>query len=691
MKDEENSKHELAAELTEARRQIRELKEITFNNKQTENSLTESEAQYRVLFETSPDPIIMYDLQGNIIMVNKQAAAAYGMSYPEEFMATYNNIMDILDDTDRNQAIDRLADLLQGNVIPKNTYKFLTRDGDCLIGEVNTSVIKDHHDHPRAFISIIHDVTLRRRMEVALLESERKYRLLAEYAHDIIFTMDSNLCFTYVSPSITRLRGFSVEEVMSHKLEDVLTPASWELAMKAYQAEMGIDTQETNDRQSTHILELEMCCKDGSTVWTETTLSLLYNEHNHFSGILGITRDISERKRVEAENKKLESQLFQAQKMESIGTLAGGIAHDFNNILAAIIGYSELALENISGPEKAKAEIREVLKAGDRAKNLVSQILTFSRQTKLTYSPLELPTLIKESLKMLRSVIPTSIEIRRDLIMSGLIMSDPTQMHQLMMNLCTNAAHAMDEAGGVLSISLHKDHIDIETARSLDIAPGRYLKLSVSDTGQGMPPEIMKRIFEPYYTTKELGRGTGLGLSVVHGIVKSHGGTITSKSAHGEGTTFDVYLPELELAMETPESKKEEAFPRGTERILYIDDEPALASLAEKILGGLGYEVTTVTSSLEALENFKAKPGQFDLVITDMTMPGMTGDKLAQKLMEIRPDIPVILCSGYSEHISAEKAESLGIRKFIMKPIQKKTMAETIKEVLGASSHRFQA
>jgi len=240
----------------------------------------------------------------------------------------------------------------------------------------------------------------------------------------------------------------------------------------------------------------------------------------------------------------------------------------------------------------------------------------------------------------------------------------------------------MDETGGVLSVSLHKDNIDAEIASDLEVSPGPYLRLTVSDTGHGMTPEVMERIFEPYFTTKELGRGTGLGLSVVHGIVKSHGGAIICKSASGEGTTFDIYLPELVLETKAPESTKEESLPRGTERILYIDDEPALANLAEKMLSKLGYDVTTLTSSLEALNIFKSRADKFDLVITDMTMPGMTGDTLAQKLMEIRPDIPVILCTGYSEHVSGEGAKKIGIRKFVMKPLEMKVLAKAIRKVL---------
>jgi CheY-like chemotaxis protein len=284
---------------------------------------------------------------------------------------------------------------------------------------------------------------------------------------------------------------------------------------------------------------------------------------------------------------------------------------------------------------------------------------------------------------MLRSVIPRTIEIRHDIIKSGLINSDPTQIHQLMMNLCINAAHAMDENGGVLSVILDTVHVN-DDASEPNIAHGSYLKLSISDTGHGMTPEVMEKIFEPYFTTKELGRGTGLGLSVVHGIVKSHGGVITCESTPGKGTTFNIYLPELVIGTEVHKSTIEETLPVGTERILYIDDEPALTSLAEKMLSKLGYDVTTMTSSHGALNIFKARPDAFDLVITDMTMPGMTGDRVAQNFLEIRQDIPIIICSGYSEHISQEKAKSIGIRKFVMKPLEMRELAMTIRKVLDA-------
>ena len=394
-------------------------------------------------------------------------------------------------------------------------------------------------------------------------------------------------------------------------------------------------------------------------------------------------RDITERRQGEEERNKLEAQLAQAHKMEAIGTLAGGIAHDFNNILSAVLGYAELAMDEIPYSSRGGSYLGEVIKAADRAKDLVSHILMFSRQKETHHLPLDIKPIVKELIKMMRSIIPSTIEIRQDLISSGLILSDPTQIHQVLMNLCTNAAHAMDNPGGVLKICLNKVRIDEEIeANALDLPFGPYVKLTVSDTGHGIPLEVMDRIFEPYFTTKELGRGTGLGLSVVHGIVKKHGGSILCRSELGKGTSFDIYFPEIEAEQDIVKSIEKEPLPTGTERILFVDDEPALVDLGKMSIESLGYTVDSRTSSIEALELFRNNPDRFDLVITDMTMPGMTGDKLAQRLMEIRQDIPIILCTGYSERITEERAKKLGIREFMLKPLIRKDWAKTIRRVL---------
>ncbi|MBW2169460.1 MAG: response regulator, partial [Deltaproteobacteria bacterium] len=383
------------------------------------------------------------------------------------------------------------------------------------------------------------------------------------------------------------------------------------------------------------------------------------------------------------EYRKLEAQLQQAQKMEAIGTLAGGIAHDFNNILAAIIGYTEIASLQVAEDDKAKESLKEVLKSGRRAADLVKQILAFSRKGEQERIPVQIGLIVKEALKLLRASLPTTIEIHQNIESdTGIVEADPTQIHQILMNLCTNAGHAMREEGGILEVTLTNVDIDARTIRQYpDMSPGPYLRLSVSDTGEGMTPEILGRIFDPYFTTKEVGEGTGLGLAVVHGIIKDHGGAITVYSEPGKGTTFHVYLPVIEKAAE-PEKETLKPLPTGHERILFIDDEPGLVEIGRVMLGELGYDVVVRTSSIEALELFRIKPDEFELVITDMTMPKMTGDKLAKELMQIRPDIPIILCTGFSKRITEEKAKEIGIKAFVMKPLVMRDLANTVRKAL---------
>ena len=382
------------------------------------------------------------------------------------------------------------------------------------------------------------------------------------------------------------------------------------------------------------------------------------------------------------EKHRMEDQLRQAQKMEAIGTLAGGIAHDFNNILSAIIGYTELALFDAEKGSSLHHNLQEVMRAGGRARDLVKQILAFSRQVRQERKPIQLKPIAKEGLKFLRASLPATIEIHQDIQSDALVMADPTQIHQIIMNLCTNAEHAMREQGGVLSVKLADVQLQTDfTAEHPELKPGPYLELTVSDTGYGIPAHNLDRIFDPFFTTKETGVGTGMGLSVVHGIVSSYKGAIIASSEEGEGSTFSVYLPIIERQLEE-QSAAQEPLPTGTEHILFVDDEPALENIGKQILQSLGYRVTTRTSSLEALELFKAKSSQFDLVVTDMSMPNMSGDVLSAELMKIRPDIPIILCTGYSTKISDESAKGIGIKAFVYKPIVRSDLAKSIRSVL---------
>jgi len=384
--------------------------------------------------------------------------------------------------------------------------------------------------------------------------------------------------------------------------------------------------------------------------------------------------------------RKLEETLRQAQKMEAIGTLAGGIAHDFNNILQAISGYTEISLfRELPEGNPARHSMEQVLKASQRAKDLVKQILAFSRQTEEEKRPVLIRIIIKEVLKLLRASLPSTIEIRQNLQPNHeKVMTDPVKIHQVLMNLCTNAAHAMREKGGVLEVRSARVDLDSEEIIHYpDLTPGPYLKIQVSDTGHGMEHFIKERIFDPYFTTKETGEGTGLGLAVVHGVVKNHGGAISVESEVEKGTTFTILFPAIESPEET-ETEKISPIPTGNERILFVDDEKILAELAKTMLESFGYKVVVRTSSVEALELFRAKPDEFDLVLTDMTMPNMTGDKLAGEMLRIRPNIPIILCTGFSEQMTEEKAKKVGIRGFVMKPIVMREIAQIIREILDS-------
>lgn len=407
------------------------------------------------------------------------------------------------------------------------------------------------------------------------------------------------------------------------------------------------------------------------------TTSPVPDENGEFTHVVHIAKDITEKK-------ELEIKLQQAQKMEAIGTLAGGIAHDFNNILTAIYGYCQLAMRRAGDDKEIRDDLKQIHCATERAKDLVGQILTFSRQTENAKRPLQVSLIIKEALKLLRSSIPSSIELKQNINCHGNVLADPTQIHQIIMNLATNAYHAMIESGGILGISLQEVTIDDNGMISeLKIMPGKYICLEVSDTGCGMDKETKEKIFEPYFTTKELGKGTGLGLAVVHGIVMGCNGYINVYSEPGQGTSFHVYLPEVEEGAVDYLAQVDEApVCGGNERIMFVDDEEIIVNLASEVLRLYGYKITPFTDAVLAMQNFEKHPDDYDLVITDMSMPCLTGLQLTQKIKEIRPDLSIILCSGYSETIYKERALTLGISRYVPKPLMMDNLVRVIRELL---------
>ena len=409
----------------------------------------------------------------------------------------------------------------------------------------------------------------------------------------------------------------------------------------------------------------------------------IFDEEGNLKRIRGFLMDVTEQR-------KLEAQLQQAQRMETIGTLAGGIAHDFNNILFPILGHTDMLLADIPEDSPLRDGLDQIYTGTLRAKELVRQILTFSRQDTNELILMKIQPILKEALKLIRSTIPTTIEIKQDIRTDGgIIKADPTQIHQIVMNLATNAYHAMEDTGGELKVSLKEIELDEYDVISPDMEPGTYVCLTVSDTGTGMDKDVTEKIFDPFFTTKEIGKGTGMGLSVVHGIVKKMGGAVQVYSEPGEGTKFHVYLPVEKSSFEKQNIRTKEPVQGGTEQILLVDDESAIITMEEGILERLGYQVTSRTSSLEALEAFRANPDKFDMVITDLAMPNMPGDKLSAELIKIRSDLPILLCTGFSETMSAKKAASLGIKGFILKPIVMKDLAHKIREVLDNNESVF--
>jgi PAS domain S-box-containing protein len=505
------------------------------------------------------------------------------------------------------------------------------------------------------------DITERKRMEEALKESEGKYRSMMEAMEDAAYICTSEFRIEYQNKAMTNKIGYdSTGELCYKAIHGLDKKCPWCFHERVMQGEViRSEVVSPIDLKTYHVSNSPIYHSNGSV------------------SKLSIFRDISE-------TKKMAERLNQAQRMEAIGALAGGIAHDFNNILFPIIGMSEMLLVDLPAGSPERENVEVIFTASKRAGELVKQILSFSRQTEHQKIPVRIQSILKEVLKLTRSTIPSNIEITNSFQSDcGLVMADPAQIHQIAMNLVTNAYHAVEDSGGSISIQLKELVLMDEDGADYSLESGKYAVMTVSDTGHGIDPAVIGKIFEPYFTTKEVGKGTGLGLSVVHGIVKDHGGDIRVYSEPGKGTAFTVYLPLMKKALEAVAAENAIIYATGTERILLVDDEEPIVRMEQMMLEKLGYHVTARTSSVEALEAFKANPSAFDLVLTDMTMPNIIGTQLAEKLLSIRPDIPIIICTGFSEKTSEAKARANGIRGFLMKPVVKSDMAKMVRKVLG--------
>lgn len=501
-------------------------------------------------------------------------------------------------------------------------------------------------------------------------ETQKRLALAVEQSADKILITDAQGNIQYVNAGGIRILGYTADEMIGK------TPRMFDN-----------DAQDEGPNRPTwdNIFSGETWSgpflakrKDGKSVYLNLTISPVRDSGGNITNYVNVGHDVTQ-------NTQLQQQLVQSQKMEAIGTLAGGIAHDFNNVLFAITGNTELAMTQVPQDTKIYANLQRVLQAAGRAGDMVKQILTFSRKSELKRQPLDLGPITKECVKFLRGSIPTTIEIRQDIRPgTSKVLADPTQIHQVVMNLSTNAVHAMSHEKGILSVGLADVEFRTDSDRPCpQILPGSYLRLTVSDTGMGIPANIIDKIFEPFFTTKKVGEGTGLGLSVVHGIVTTHDGSIIVKSEPGKGTNVEIYFPVIEDAAQPEEASDTiDALPRGKERILVVDDEKPLIEMLQHVFGHLGYEVVGINGSVEALALFRRDPMRFDLVITDLTMPDMTGAELAKELLTVRPDIPVIIFTGCGQTLTEDQIKDLGVRAMITKPISMKDIAVVIRKIL---------
>jgi PAS domain S-box-containing protein len=582
------------------------------------------------------------------------------------------------------EEVDRLtAAMLREGHFASTTVWHRHRDGTAFPMLMSGVLIRDDYGNPQYIATSAIDMSAQHQAEAKLVESEGILRDIVESTLSGFWDWNLVTNTEYLSPTFKRMFGYE-----DHEMEN--SPEAWQKIIFPEDLPGVLEAFDRHVRsrgREPFYNEIRYRHRDGSTVWVICAGRIIeWAEDGKPIRMVGCHINITGRKRAEEEWKRLQDQLQQAQKMEAIGTLAGGIAHDFNNILGAILGYAEMAQEVSPAGSILRKDIDQIVKAGHRAKELVKQILAFSRQAETEHIPVQPALIIKETLYMLRSSLPSTIAFQQDIDEeAGPILADPTQIHQVMLNLCTNAFHAMEATGGTLSISLKNRELTGEDlASESHVHPGRFVQLSIGDTGPGIAPEIREKIFDPYFTTKEVGKGTGMGLAIIHGIAKSYKGFVSYHSRLGEGTVFHVYLPVIaDKALLKIESTPLDLTEPGNERILFVDDEEILVEMGKIMLERLGYLVTVRGSSLEALNTFENQPDQFDLVITDQTMPGMTGIDMARRMLQIRPGMPIILCTGYSSLISEDKAKSFGIKGFANKPLAKKDIAMLIRKVLA--------
>ena len=644
------------------------LQDIT-RQKKAEQALSKSEQQLQLALEAADLGMWDWDIPSGRVYFSPRyfAMLGYGPQELPHLLATWEDLVhpDDLPDT-RQQLQDCLARepaewSLEFRMRCRNgSYRWIHSRGQVVQYGADGALLRAAGTHL--------DITERRQAEEAIHAEKSKLEAVVNALDTGLTMQDRNFIILYQNDQHKRRHGEHIGKICYkafHGLEHVCPGC---LLVKCFA-----------DGKSHH-RETSRQLADGSQQYLDVVASPFCDTNGAIIGGVETVKDITSRK-------LMEMQMQQAQKMEAIGTLAGGIAHDFNNILAAIMGYSEMALMDVPTGSSIHGMLQHVTTGAERARDLVKQILTFSRKTNQQKSPILLQVIVKEVMKLLRATIPSTINIAADISAAcGTVVADPTMIHQLVMNLCTNSYHAMRQTGGLLTISLQPVELAEEQADlMLDVPPGPYVRLSVTDTGHGMEKSVQEHIFDPYYTTKEKGQGTGLGLAVVHGIVHDLGGAIAVSSDVGLGTTFDVFLPLSGHSCE-PEDAASDVVPRGAGRILLVDDEEAITAVAAKMLGRLGYQVTCFNSSRHALAAFIKAPQMFDLVITDQTMPEYTGLELIERMQEVKGSIPVLLMTGYSDQVDAESSRAMGLNGFLTKPFKDAEIGRMVSDILGSAA-----
>jgi len=634
--------------------------------RQAEKALEKSEAKFRLLADYTLDWEYWMDSKGKFIYLSPSCERITGYS-PKELISDPQLVFKMVEPDYAEKVHQQYMDEFKDNVSSFSIeFPILSKNGRKVWLEHHCNPIYDDNGNYVGRRGNNRDITDRKMAQESLIQSEHKFRNFFEFIpQPVSLTQINSGEIKDINKTFCEFTGYAVEELIGRKTTE----------LKFYSQD---DRKKILEKLQTsgevYALEMDFRIKNGSIVNTIVFSRLIEIDQEKL--LLSIFVDITEKL-------QLEEQYRQSLKMESIGTMAGGIAHDFNNILGIILGNVELAIEDVPEWSPSHSNLEEIKTASLRATNIVKQLLSFVRITEQKLQPIEIGLTIKDSLMFLRSTIPTTINIEQDIqITNETILADPDQINQIMMNLCINASHAMEETGGTLNVTVENVILDDNSTSAYPgWSPGEHINIRVSDTGPGITPEIIDRIFDPYFTTKKFGKGSGMGLAVVHGIVKNHNGTITVDSKPEKGTRFSILFPLAEKKQKV-EAKTSEKLPKGSETILFVDDEISITKMAQKMLQRLGYKVETTITSQDALDRFYLNPDHFNLVITDMTMPQITGARLSEKLKEIRPDIPIIICTGHSDLVDEKKAKKLGIAAYVMKPISMLEIAQTIRKVL---------